>query len=62
MKFETINEIIMERVYTLMSECGVEELDWEESYEEFWLEEAKKYIKNKEKGYEILMAEFPDLA
>lgn len=62
MTYEMINGILLDRAYTYMSEDGVTDADWDESVEEYWLMTAKSYIDDKEEGYELLMAEFPELA
>lgn len=62
MTYEMINEILLDRAYTYMLEDGVTDADWDESVEEYWFMMAKSYIGDKEEGYELLLAEFPELA
>ena len=62
MTYEMINEILLDRAYTYMLEDGVTDADWDESVEEYWLMMAKSYIDDKEEGYELLLAEFQELA
>lgn len=62
MTYEMINETLLDRAYTYMLEDGVTDADWDESVEEYWFMMAKSYISDEEEGYELLLAEFPELA
>ena len=57
MNFEDVSDIISTRTSIAMHEDGVEALDWDEMWEEYWLKEAASYIKDQEPGWEVLASE-----
>lgn len=61
-KFYAIVELLDERTRVRMEEEGVMPLDMDEDEENFWFAEAKSYIQDKEKDWEILLEYYPWLA